>query len=373
MSDTPLHTPPRRSEYLQRQKREHGRHLCGVFPAQYPREILWALDILPVEIWDPPLQPHSSGAHLQPYICSVARMGLELLLQGQGNALDLLLFPHTCDSLQNLASVVRDYIGFDKPCYFFYQPKAPHGAAARKYYEDRLRALAGQLAKPFGPLDHERLVASVDQGQRISALLATLYEKRTRGRLAASATEFYRLIRSGEYLHPDDFAPALEAFLSATGDAAAPGHEATVVLSGILPHPPELLSLLDTLGVRVGHDDLLSCGRRLLVPPSRLTDPFAALTEQWLGLPPCSTRNSPLAERRKHLLEQIVQSGASGVIFNMVKFCETEFFDVPALADALRENGIHSLVLESELNDGLSGQLTTRVEAFVEILTQGAP
>ena len=83
--DAPTET---RSDYLRRQRNDFGRTLFGVFPAQYPREILWALGALPVEIWDPPLEVTAAGAHLQPYICSVAQLGLELILQGRCDDLD---------------------------------------------------------------------------------------------------------------------------------------------------------------------------------------------------------------------------------------------------------------------------------------------
>jgi benzoyl-CoA reductase/2-hydroxyglutaryl-CoA dehydratase subunit BcrC/BadD/HgdB len=41
-----------RKEYLMEQKEEKGRKLFGIFPAYYPKEILWAMNALPVEIWD---------------------------------------------------------------------------------------------------------------------------------------------------------------------------------------------------------------------------------------------------------------------------------------------------------------------------------
>ena len=113
-----------RKEYLIQQKKA-GRHVFGVFPAQYPREILWAMNAVPVEIWDPPLEITSANAHLQPYICSVVKLGLELILQGKCDDLDGFLFPHTCDSIQNLASIVNDYLGLEKPCYFFIPPRRP--------------------------------------------------------------------------------------------------------------------------------------------------------------------------------------------------------------------------------------------------------
>ena len=114
-----------RKEYLLEQK-QMGRRLLGVFPAQYPKEVLWAMNILPVEIWDPPVESSNANAHLQPYICSVVKQGLELILQGKADMLDGFLFPHTCDSIQNLASIINDYLKLEKPCFFFYHPKAPY-------------------------------------------------------------------------------------------------------------------------------------------------------------------------------------------------------------------------------------------------------
>ena len=93
-----------RTAYLREKKEKGGKRLFGVFPALYPRELLWAMDILPVEIWDPPLEINLADGHLQTHVCAIARLGLELILQGKCDDLDGFLFPHTCDSLQNLSS-----------------------------------------------------------------------------------------------------------------------------------------------------------------------------------------------------------------------------------------------------------------------------
>jgi benzoyl-CoA reductase/2-hydroxyglutaryl-CoA dehydratase subunit BcrC/BadD/HgdB len=86
-------------------------------------------------------------------------------------------------------------------------------------------------------------------------------------------------------------------------------------------------------------------------------------------MPPCSTRGSSIEERLEFLLGKIKACGARGVIFYIMKFCEPELFDVPQLTKALKAKGIATLVIDSELNQGLSGQLNTRVEAFVEMIT----
>lgn len=358
--------PPSRREYLHQQKKSHGRYLFGVFPAQYPREILWAMGALPVEIWDPPLELSHANAHLQPYICSVVKHGLELILQGKCDDLDGFVFPHTCDSIQNLASIVNDYLGLEKPCYFFYHPKAPYGISSRHYYMAQLSALVSRLEKQLGPIEPDKLKHSVAQGQKMAALLRDLYNLRAHGRLLASNAQFYQVIRYTEYLHPDDLIPLLEEFLAHSKGSAGVGP--AVLLSGVMPNPPEILGLLDDLGVRVADDDLLSCSRRLLIPPSQAEDPFEALTEGYFGMPPCTTKDSPVSERLDYLLEKIDCTGAKGVIFYMVKFCEPELFDIPQLVEELKARGLVTLIIDTELHQGLSGQLKTRVEAFVEMI-----
>ena len=360
-------SPPSRRAYLRQQKENHGRHIFGVFPAHYPREILWAMNALPVEIWDPPLEVGLASAHLQPYICPIVKLGLELILQGKCNDLDGFLFPHTCDSIQNLASIVYHYLGLDKPCYFFYHPKAPYGDSSRIYYLEQLRGLASRLEKQLGPLDTSELKKRVEQGRKLGALLRELYELRVKGELSASSAQFYRVVRLVEYLHPDDFVPLVQEFLVDSKGRADDGP--AVIMSGILPNPQGILTLLDDLKVRVADDDLLCCGRRLLVPPGHAEDPFEALTENYFAMPPCTTKDSPLGTRRDYLFEKIRVSGAKGVIFYMVKFCEPELFDIPQLVEELKREGIATLVIDSELNQGLSGQLATRVEAFVEMIS----
>lgn len=358
--------PPSRKEYILRQKEVHGRHLFGVFPAQYPREILWAMNVLPVEIWDPPLESSHATAHLQPYICSIVKLGLELVVQGKGDILDGFLFPHTCDSIQNLSSIVNDYLKPGKPCYFFYHPKAPYRESSHRFYIEQVRGLAAQLEDQLGALDYSRFKQCVEKGEKVASIMRELYSLRARGELSASNVEFYRVIRQGEFLHPDDFIPLVEKLLEESGNTTA--SETSVILSGVLPNPPEILALLDELKIRVGDDDLIACSRRHLVPSSQAKDPFEALADRYFRMPPCTTRNSPIRERLEDLLQKAEGSNAKGVIFFMVKFCEPELFDLPHLMEGLKKRGLPTLVLDLEPNQGLTGQLTTRIEAFGEMI-----
>ena len=358
---------PARPSYVQ-SWREAGGKVCAAFPAQYPKELLWAYGVLPVEVWDPPLAATRAPGHLQPYICSVVRQGLELLLlAGAGDSVDAILFPHTCDSLQNLGSLVGDYLQPGAPCLFFYNPKAPFGEPAREFYLDQLFALDRRLAELFGPRPQGALEEALAWSRRLAGLYARAYAQRAANDLTGGAAEFYAYLRAGEYMHPRDLIPLLKAWL-AQGEQPPAGNDPRVVLSGVLPGPPDLLATLDQVGLAVGHDDLLSMSRRLLYPPPGPGEPLAALSQVYVAMPPCSTRGTSLAQRLAWLKDLAGQSQAAGVVFAVVKFCEPELFDLPELRRGLKQADLPSLVLEVDVSQAVGGQETTRLEAFREML-----
>ena len=59
------------------------------------------------------------------------------------------------------------------------------------------------------------------------------------------------------------------------------------------------------------------------------------------------------------------------MVIHVVKFCEPELFDIPAIRQTFAARSIPLLYLEGELERQLSGQVITRVEAFAEMLTRG--
>ena len=365
MADQNFKSELNRIRYLNEQK-ARGRYLLGVFPALYPREILWAFNILPVEIWDPPGTAVLANKHLQPYICPIVRNGLELILRGDTDIVDGFLFSHTCDSLQNLASIVNDHLEINKPVFSFYHPKMPYTAATQKFYQAQLEVLTDQLTSNFGPMDTDRLTECLRLSHEICRQLNKIFELQRTNQLNFSNSEYYTILRQGEFLWPEDYLKLLNEITAGETTPSKPG--TAIVLSGILPNPVEILSLLDKHNVKVAADDLLNNQRRFYLPQSKFSNPMAALTSAYLQRPPCSTIGSPISERLNHLLNLANGSNAKGIVFLIPKFCEPELFDLPQLKQGLQKAEISALVIETELNCGLTGQLTTRLEAFIEML-----
>lgn len=128
-----------------------------------------------------------------------------------------------------------------------------------------------------------------------------------------------------------------------------------------------IFDALDKMNAAVVADDFACCGRRLY-PAGKSDDPFKRMAERVLAAPPDSTRGSTIQARLSHLVQLAQSSGAKGIVFYDVKFCEPELFYLPALRKGLNDAGIPSLALEVDLNDPLSHQVLTRLEAFMEMI-----
>jgi len=357
---------PDRSEYL-RTLAQSGQKILGVLPALYPHEMLWAFDIHPAEIWDPPGEILHANAHLQTTICPIVKRSMEFILKEPEIINVGYLFPHTCDSLQNLGSQVKDLIGVSLPVYSFYNPKGVFNNTTRTFYGEILKNFQASLESIYDSLDPEKLQTACLLGHKIDTLLMTIQSARKTDRLALDNSEYFRLIRAQEYLLPGDYLKLLEKVEILEHPVKAA--EARLLVSGILPPTPEILQYLDELSVSIVADDLLAGSRRIpRFPMDAPTSTIEYLTDRFFALPPCSTRGGSLVERIHHLERLMQDSQAQGILFDLVKFCEPELFDHRLLVKTFREKNIPVLTLETDLPNHISGQDKTRIEAFTERL-----
>jgi len=359
-----------RNAYIARQREAHGRKAVAVLPIHYPKELLTALGVLAVEMWGPPGAPRGDGAgRIQAYVCSVVRNAMAFLGSGGADAVDGVLFPHTCDSIQGLATLAPDFGGWDRESFTFLHPKGPARPSTRTYLDGELRSLARRLEVFTGrTLDDAGLAAAIRLHVEIDEARSAVLDARPF--LAVGDPEIYALLRRGEWLWPEDHLAELRAFRERLpAGTRRPG--VPVLVSGYVPEPPSLLQILNDAGAWVAADDFAAVGRRVVRGAPSAAEPWEALQERYWAAPPCSTRSADPDARVNHLLGMLDRSGARGVILQVIKFCEPELFDVPLLRRAFAARGVPVLYLEGELETELSGQTVTRIEAFVEMLAAG--
>ena len=363
---------PRRMEVIHA-FREQGGSIAAVLPIYYPRELLRAFNLLPVEVWGPPgLNANQGKVHLQPYVCSIVQNALAFLQSGGLDGVEAILVPHACDSLQGLGSILIDFIpvfgkhGFTKhrqPVLTLYLPRGKR-ASDIDFLANELRSIYHRLAEitSRSPTDIE-IMACIHREETADGWLACLHHLRRN--LPLTDTSLYRLIRSREYLPAEKFSKLAESVLAQVSGENRGG--IPILLSGIVPEPMSLFETITELGGRVVADDLACCGRRLYSTGSN-QDPFQRMAERIVNTPPDPMRGSPIQLRLDYLIQLAQENGAQGVVFYEIKFCEPELFDLPLLRHGLRQVGLPSIVLEVDLNDRYSQPVINRLAAFLEML-----
>jgi benzoyl-CoA reductase/2-hydroxyglutaryl-CoA dehydratase subunit BcrC/BadD/HgdB len=357
-----------RNQEIRTQRERHGRKALAVLPIHYPKELLTALDVLAVELWGPPGPPRGDEAgRIQSYVCSVVRNALAFLAGGHAEAVDGVLFPHTCDSIQQLATLATDLGGWKKPAFTFLHPRGADRPSARRFVEAELRRLAGTLEQFTGrTLTDQRLAAALALHREVDAARAALLDGRAR--LPLDDTRLYALLRRGEWRWPaDHLAELQEALATLAPEPVQRG--VPLLVTGYLPEPAALLATLNQAGAYLAADDYAAVGRRVVRAAGQpAADPWRALVDRYFAAPPCPTRGADAGVRMANLAALAERSGARGVLVHVIKFCEPELFDVPAIRQTFASRRLPVLLLEGELEGQLSGQAVTRLEAFVEIL-----
>ncbi len=117
-----------------------------MLPVHYPKELLTALDVLAVELWGPPGRAARRRRRPDPDLRLRASRATRSPSwpRAAPTRSTRVLFPHTCDSIQGLATLAPDFGGWSEagasPSSTRRATAAP---SARAFVEAELRALAG--------------------------------------------------------------------------------------------------------------------------------------------------------------------------------------------------------------------------------------
>lgn len=341
--------------------REARTRIAAVLPVHYPRALLRACGFQPVEVWGPPGADAALGnQHFQAYACGMVRNALAFVL-GDGAGVDAVLVPHTCDSMQGMASVLKDFVRPRSPVLTLYLPRGRRDSDLT-YLVAELRRLAAELSALSGksPSDEE-LRAAIRVEEEASSASAALLA--ARGQLALRDRELYTLLRAREYLPAETFT----ALAAEAPRGASPVSGVKLMISGILPEPMDLFDEINGMGAQVVADDL-ACVSRRLYPVVAEEDPYLRMARTLLGAPPEPTLGSPIPDHVARVKERMTASGAKGLLVYGVKFCEPELFYLPLLRRELEGAGRSVLHVEFDPGTALPAQTLTRIEAFVEML-----
>jgi bcr-type benzoyl-CoA reductase subunit C len=353
---------------------ERAEKVAGYMCTYTPIELLHAAGYLPVRIFGREGAISRADGHLQVFACTLARSALDMALSGELGFLRLMAFPHTCDTIQNLAEIWKENMP-ETPVLTVSTPVWVDSEHALEFYREELARARRFLEAQIGTeISDGSIDASIKLHDEHRSMMRRLYEVRRARPGSLSGAEMLSVVLAS-FLMPRE--EHLRAVTELVGDLESVEPEADsslpkVVVIGAACRSEDYLAVIEDAGCIVVDDELCTGSRAFAIEPVADGDTIERLARMYLTRIPCASKHCPGFDRSASLVEKVRRSGADAVVFLYTKFCDPWAFDYPYLRDALDESGIPSLLVEIEQNVPPAEQIKTRFSAFAEMIGAAA-
>ena len=349
-------------------ERDLSRPVIGVMPAYFPLELITAAGAYPVQLWGNSLPIERADAYLQSYCCSVARSVMELELRDIAHMVKAYAFTSLCDTLINLREIYRRV--FDKPTVELSIPMTRTEQARQNYLASVLKSVTAELENITGNrISPQALADAAKVHGATRRLQRRLYQIRREMPGLIQNHDFYTTIKAGFFLPAEIYNRMLEELLqNLTVMPGGTTNRSKLLISGMVFDPLEIHQILDELDVGAIDDDFANGWRSVAKGDLQTANLVEGVTDYLFKPAPCCCIYNPENDRHAYLLDKVKTSGADGVLFWYVKFCEPDAFDRPQLIDHLKGSGIPVTFIDLELTMTNFDAVRTRIGAFCEML-----
>ena len=183
-----------------------------------------------------------------------------------------------------------------------------------------------------------------------------------------SGMSVLELCLEGTRSHPAAFEGTLEKFLSDSKKGKASNGGPRILLTANVIHRPDLITLVEDLGGHVvALDSCIGARHYETLVKADSKDPMLALAERTLGKASCA-RMEGMEERFQRLKRLASDTGANGIIYSTLKFCDMYLYEEPLMRMNCEDAGLSFLFLENDYEWTGLEQMKTRVEAFLAMI-----
>lgn len=348
---------------------QDGRRVAAHMCTYTPEELLHAAGYVPIRILGWSAETQLADGLIQAYACSLARSALALGLSGQLDFAELMVFPHTCDTIQNLTDIWQRNVPSMKTIAVS-TPVATNGETEVTFYRAELQRVRCLLGELDAPVTDEALKDSLALYAAHRAAMRRLYDIRRANPAALSARAMASVTGSSFLMPKDTHLAEVEALNEALEAPPTPegGSRPRLFVVGAACSSEAYAAVIEDAGACIADDNLCTGARAFAMQETGCEDPIEELARNHLSRVPCPAKHRPGFDPGAAVLEDARRAKADGVVFLFTKFCDPWAFDYPCMRDALEAAGIPSLLVEIEQHVPPSAQLETRIAAFVEML-----
>lgn len=358
-----------------------GRKIIGYVCSFVPLEMISASGAIPFRVRGNIQEPITLGdTLLETIVCPYYRSCFDLSIKGRYEFLSGLVIPHACDSM------VRSYSvwSYSLPYSYFHFVNVPTVCeeSSFEFFEEELKNFKKSLEKFTGrSIQDEDLSQAIQLYNKNRDKIRALYELRKDDPPLISGTELTMALTVGSGLPIDEsnewFDQVIEAVKGRGHSPLSKGPR--ILIDGACIDHIELVKLIEELGGNVVADATCNGARDSFPKTEESGNPLQALSRRYLDQLNCpktyrankaGTFEGDIANRFGDIGTYAKEFRVDGAILYVYKYCDPFGFEVPARKAYYQMIQVPMLHLEDTYSAGNLGQLRTRIQAFLEMISR---
>ncbi len=334
-----------------------------------PEEIIAASGLLPFRIL-PQRDISISSSYLPSNFCPYIRRILNSVFNSS-IALKGLIFVYSCDAMRRLKDVCDLY--WKKGFVFGLDLPRKQDKNAEEFLLIQFKNLKSFLESQTGKsIKEEDLWNAIQIQNEIKDLLTKIYSKIVKNELNLTLKELTTIIKNiGFKSKKEDFISHLKDLIETRKKLYQKPlkSEIKILVYGSVIEDHQLYEVVESCGAQVILEDSCNFLRYFdgKVSMSQPISPLKALVKRYLYKIPCP-RMTDFERRLKRILQTYHEYNCQGIIFHSLKFCDLMSFEISRFQNYFKKLNIPTLHIEREEIPDATGQIKTRIQAFIEMI-----
>lgn len=364
---------------LVRQAQADGRICVGSVCYQVPEVLLELPGTFTVRLRAPRTGSMEMGTYyLTSFLCEYSRALLERAIEGGYQFLDCMMAPDACTMINRCVENMELLHTMTKEKFFYKYLEVPMKAddnGLNLYVSECRHKILDALTEVYGiDTGDAALRQAVENHNKVCRLITEIGNFRKEKNPCITGYEFH-IICMATYVCPKDMLlekleETLEEIKTREPDEK-PQYRARVVVAGSEIDDVDMIKLIEESGALVVADRFCygSLPGREEIILNDTEDVLTQICRHYMMHCMCPRHmDTPKMNRRKEYIDELAKEyHADGIIFEQMKFCDPWAYERMVGTYDLREKyGYPVLSIDRPYAVGSSGQVRTRVQAFVE-------
>ena len=347
-----------------------GKRVIGYVGPGVPEEMIHAAKMLPLRVScdNQPVPTDKVDAYLMPGVSTFARSVFQTVLDDKWDFLDGAVTSVTNEGSRRMHD---NWLAYKPRPYMdaLYLPLKQTEHAVDMYLAD-LEDWRNRISEFRGARIVDRdLRRSIEVYNRGRELMQRLYELRKGERPPVTGAETLEVIKAATRLPREQFNQLLDQLLD---EIKRTGREIKkrkrLMIVGSQLENSTWIEAIEKLDAVVVTDELEAGTRYFWGTVDTKLPPMEALARYYISGRPPGARIWPAGKRFEHIFNMAGQYKVDGVISEILRYDGEYGHDKLFLDKEMKERGIPILELDVEYGESGSGQMRTRVEAFLEMV-----